>query len=234
MKIAEHTIDVIIPAYNEAQSIGRVLDDIPRHLVRDIVVCNNGSTDDTAEIALANGAVVVEEARRGYGYACLKGIEYIWSSSGNKLPDIVVFLDGDYSDYPEEMPTLINPIAQDGWEFVIGSRTLGEREKGSLTLPQQFGSWLATGLMNIFFKVSYTDLGPFRAIRFEKLMAMNMKDKTFGWTVEMQIKAAKMHLKTKEVAVKYRRRIGKSKISGTVRGVIMAGFKIIWTIWRHI
>jgi glycosyltransferase involved in cell wall biosynthesis len=225
-------IDVIIPAYNEEDSIGLVLGEIPRELVREVIVCNNASSDRTAEVARRAGATVLDEPRKGYGSACLKGIEYLVGKPLEEHPDVVVFLDGDYSDYPEEIAGLVRPILEDGKDMVIGSRTLGEMEPGSMTPQQIFGNWLATNLIRIFYGYRFTDLGPFRAIRFSSLLALNMEDKDFGWTVEMQVKAAQMKLRCEEVPVRYRRRVGVSKVSGTIRGTILAGHKILWTIFK--
>lgn len=223
---------VIIPALNEERSIGQVIGDIPRDLVTEIVVVDNGSTDSTAQIASDSGATVIDEERRGYGQACLAGISYIKNSS--YVPDIIVFLDGDYSDYPQEMKDLISPITEDGYDLVIGSRTIGERQKGAL-LPQALvGNYVATRLIKLFYGVSFTDLGPFRAIRYDKLLSLGMRDRTYGWTVEMQIKAAKKGLRCAEVPVSYRKRIGTSKITGTIAGSFMAGVKIIWMIFRQL
>ncbi len=223
---------VIIPAYNEADAIGNVIRDIPNEYVEDIIVVSNGSTDMTEQVAKAAGATVLTEARKGYGHACLKGIEYLRSLPTSATPDIVVFLDGDYSDYPEELPLLIAPIQQGKADLVIGSRALGNKEKGAM-LPQQiFGNWLATKLIKWLYDVEFTDLGPFRAITYEKLLLLDMQDTTYGWTVEMQVKAAKNNLACEEVPVNYRRRIGVSKVTGTVKGTIMAGYKILWTIFK--
>ena len=152
----------------------------------------------------------------------------------NEKPDVVVFIDGDYSDYPEELREVVKPILDDNVDFVIGSRALGNREKGSMTFPQRFGNWLATRLMRLFYRVKYTDLGPFRAIKYDKLLELGMIDKTYGWTIEMQIKAAKQKLSYVEVPVNYRNRIGFSKVSGTVKGTILAGYKIILTIFKYL
>lgn len=225
-------IYVIIPAFNEAQSIGRVISEIPLDLVESILVVNNASTDSTAEMASAAGAIVLDETRQGYGYACLRGISYCVNQI--RRPDIIVFVDGDHSDYPEEIPDLVRPILEDRADLVIGSRALGTRQKGSMTVQQIFGNWLATRLLKIFFSVRFTDLGPFRAIRFSSLLELDMQDKTYGWTVEMQIKAAKRNLRCVEVPVRYRKRIGKSKISGTVRGTVMAGYKILYTLFKYL
>ncbi len=229
--IKEPKIVVIIPAYNEENSIAKVVNDIPAGLVDEVIVVNNNSNDDTDKNAQNAGATVLHEDTPGYGYACLKGIEY--AKQLQPLPDIVVFIDADYSDHPEEMPLLLHPILNDGMDMVIGSRALGKKEKGSMTVPQVFGNWLATRLLKIFYKINYTDLGPFRAIRYDKLLAINMQDTTYGWTVEMQVKAAKLKMKFIEVPVSYRKRIGVSKISGTVKGTVMAGYKIITTIFKH-
>ena len=223
---------VIIPAVNEENSIGKVIEEIPKDLVSEIVVCNNGSTDNTREVALAAGATVLDEEKKGYGYACLKGMDY--ASKLTVLPDIICFLDGDYSDYPDEMRLVVAPIINEDYDMVIGSRALGEKEKGSMTFPQRFGNWLATRMMRIFHRVKYTDLGPFRAIKYSALMELGMVDKTYGWTIEMQIKAAKKKMKITEVAVNYKKRIGVSKVSGTVKGTIGAGYKIILTIFKYL
>ena len=225
-------IDVIIPAFNEAASISYVINDIPRDLVEEIVVVNNGSLDETDQVARKSGATVVSEDRRGYGYACLKGIEYLKKKTVR--PDIVVFLDADYSDSPAEMKLIIQPFVDDDVDFVIGSRALGEHEKGAM-LPQQiFGNWLATRLIKYLFGVFYTDLGPFRAINFEKLLALDMQDKTFGWTVEMQVKTARNGFSYCEVPVSYKKRIGVSKITGTLLGTIKASYKILYAIFKYI
>jgi glycosyltransferase involved in cell wall biosynthesis len=225
---------VIIPAYNEAESIGKVVRDIPAGLVREVVVVNNNSTDATEANARAAGATVLRENRKGYGFACLCGIAYADAKQGADRPDIIVFIDGDYSDFPAQMPALVNPILHEGYDMVIGSRALGAKEKGAMTPQQIFGNWLATTLIRWFYRTRYTDLGPFRAIRFEKLLALDMKDQTYGWTVEMQLKAAKKKFKVTEVPVDYRRRIGVSKVSGTVKGTILAGYKILYTIFRYL
>jgi len=227
-------IDVIIPAYNEQDSIALVVNELPKAIVRDIIVCNNNSKDDTARVARNAGAVVVDEARPGYGSACLKGMAHIAARPPAEYPDIVVFIDGDHSDYPEQLPELIAPILNDGVDMVIGSRALGDLEPGSMQPQQIFGNWLATTLIKLIYKTEFTDLGPFRAIRYDKLSALEMCDPDFGWTVEMQVKAAKAGFKTAEVPVRYRNRIGVSKISGTVKGTFLAGHKILWTIFKLI
>ncbi|MBK7379730.1 MAG: glycosyltransferase family 2 protein [Ignavibacteriales bacterium] len=222
-------IFVIIPAYNEEKSIGLVVHEIPKNIVSEIIVVNNNSTDATDEHAKLAGATVLFESYQGYGAACLKGIEYL----KNKNCDIVVFMDGDFSDYPEELSLLINPILQDNFDFVVGSRILGKREKGSLPFQSRFGSVVAGLLINLFWRIKYTDLGPFRAIKFEKLLRLNMDDKWYGWTVQMQIRAAKQKLKTIEVPVSYKKRIGKSKVTGTLKGTVMASIIILKTIFKE-
>jgi glycosyltransferase involved in cell wall biosynthesis len=193
---------------------------------------NNASTDKTEIIARDNGATVLHESTPGYGRACLKGIEYAKRLAIK--PDIIVFLDADHSDYPEEITQLIQPILDNQADLVIGSRALGNKEKGSMTPQQIFGNWLATRLLKLLYNVRFTDLGPFRAIRFDKLLELDMEDKTYGWTVEMQLKAAKKGLKCVEIPVRYRKRIGVSKISGTVKGTVMAGYKILFTIFKYL
>jgi glycosyltransferase involved in cell wall biosynthesis len=230
--IEKKNIVVIIPAFNEENSVGNVLKDIPKDFVNEVIVVNNNSNDNTKVNALKGGATVLEERRQGYGYACLKGIAYIKEKITH--PDIVVFIDADYSDYPQEMIALVRPIMEQNYDMVIGSRALGNREKGSMTPQQVFGNKLATSLIQFLYGVKYTDLGPFRAIKYDKLLVLEMKDTTYGWTVEMQLKAAKMKMKVIEIPVKYRKRIGFSKISGTVKGTIMAGYKIITTIFKYI
>lgn len=222
---------VIIPAFNEENAVGNVIKDIPKVWVAEVVVVNNNSNDNTKVIAEKSGATVLDEPKQGYGFACLKGMDYVKSLS--QPPDIVVFLDADYSDYPEEIPLLLHPIIHNNIDFVIGSRNLGNREKGSMTMQQVFGNWLATFLLKVIYKVNYTDLGPFRAVKWTKLLALDMQDTTYGWTVEMQIKAAKHKLAYTEVPVTYRNRIGFSKISGTVKGTVMAGYKIITTLIKY-
>lgn len=223
---------VIIPAFNEENGVGQVIQEIPKELVCEIIVVNNASTDTTEHVANQHGATVLHEPTSGYGRACLKGIDYLRQLP--MVPDIVVFLDADHSDYPHELKKLIEPIQREGVDLVIGSRTLGIKEKGSMTPQQIFGNWLATRLLKLLYGVKFTDLGPFRAIRFKKLLALNMQDKTYGWTVEMQLKAAKLGMACVEVPVGYRKRIGFSKISGTVKGTILAGYKIITTIFRYL
>jgi glycosyltransferase involved in cell wall biosynthesis len=225
-------VDIVIPAFNEAQSVGLVIGDIPRHLVRHIVVINNNSTDDTARIAQEAGAIVLSETQQGYGAACLCGLDFLQKQV--PTPDIVAFLDADYSDHPEELPMLLAPIIAGRAELVIGSRSIGERQKGAMMPQQIFGNWLATNMMRVLYKSGFTDLGPFRAITWSALEKIKMADRDFGWTVEMQVKALKLKIPYTEVPVKYRQRKGVSKITGTIRGSVMAGYKIILTILRHV
>jgi len=222
-------VNVVIPAFNEEKSIAKVVGDIDRELVSEVIVVNNNSTDDTVKVAEKAGAIVLTEKQKGYGYACLTGIERTRQNNA----DIVVFLDGDYSDYPQQIKEVVAPILHDDMDMVIGSRATGKREKGSMTPQQVFGNWLATRLMRIFYGAQFTDLGPFRAIKSEALERLKMADKTYGWTIEMQIKAAKHKMNFCEVPVKYRRRIGVSKVSGTVKGTIMAGIKIIFAVFKY-
>jgi glycosyltransferase involved in cell wall biosynthesis len=220
------TIAVVIPALNEEGAIGRVIEDIPSW-VDQIIIADNGSTDRTAEVARAAGATVVPEAEKGYGAACLTGIK----AAG--CVDILVFMDGDHSDFGEDMQLLVDPIIAGNVDFVLASRVLGAREKGSLTLQQQFGNWLATTLIRLIWRAHYTDLAPYRAIRRDALERLRMADRNYGWTVEMQIKAAEQGLRFCEVPGRYRVRIGQSKVSGTLRGAILAGYKILSIIGRH-
>ncbi|TXD83533.1 glycosyltransferase family 2 protein [Subsaximicrobium wynnwilliamsii] len=223
-------IKVIIPAYNEANSIALVIKDIPQ-FVDEIIVVSNNSNDATEVNAKNAGATVLSQPLRGYGNACLKGMDYI--SKASDKPDIVVFLDGDYSDYPEQMTKIIAPILEDNIDFVIGARDKALRETGSMTFPQIFGNWLATSLMSLFFNAKFSDLGPFRAIKYHKLLQLQMEDKTYGWTVEMQLKAIRQKLSYTEVPVNYRNRIGVSKVSGTIKGAIFAGAKILGWIFKY-
>lgn len=235
MPAQQPVIDVIIPAYNEEASIGLVVGELPPGWVREVIVCDNNSSDATAAVGAAAGATVVHEGRPGYGSACLRGLAEIARRPPADQPDIVVFLDGDHSDYPEELPQLVAPLlGPAGHDLVIGSRALGQSEAGSMTPPQVFGNWLATNLIRLLYGYEFTDLGPFRAIRYPALRQLGMSDPDFGWTVEMQVRAAKAGLRCTEVPVRYRRRIGASKISGTVRGTVLAGHKILWTIFKLI
>ncbi|UQD57350.1 glycosyltransferase family 2 protein [Flavobacterium sp. K5-23] len=223
-------IKVIIPAYNEEKAIANVIKEIPS-IVDEIIVISNNSTDNTELEARNAGATVLSEKRKGYGYACLKGMEYI--SKQEIKPDIVVFLDGDYSDYPEELTLLIEPILHQNVECVIGSRVVTLREKGSMTPQQIFGNGLATFLMKLFFNSKFTDLGPFRAIKYSTLLDLEMVDKTYGWTVELQLKILRKKIPYTEIPVRYKNRIGVSKVSGTVKGSVMAGIKIIGWIFKY-
>lgn len=219
-------VAVIIPALNEEQALPKVLGDIPASLKADVIVVDNGSTDDTPRVAARCGARVVVAPERGYGTACLCGIAAL------RDPDIVVFLDGDYSDHPDEMGALIAPISAGLADMVIGSRTMGRREKGALPPHSLFGNWLASRLLFLLYRQRATDLGPFRAIRYESLRALDMKDRGFGWTVEMQIKAAQHRMRVIEIPVQYRKRIGQSKITGSVRASVKAGIIILTTLFR--
>ncbi|MBK6930556.1 MAG: glycosyltransferase family 2 protein [Saprospirales bacterium] len=231
-KTPKKRIYVLIPAYNEEASLPLVLAALPKAGVRAVVVCNNGSTDRTAEVAENAGAVIVNAEHRGYGSACLAGIRYLQGLPASERPEIVVFLDGDYSDYPEDLPNVAGPVLNDGKDLVIGSRMLGNPEPGAMTLPQRFGNWLAPLLIRWLYGYRFTDLGPFRAIRWESLLALDMRDPNYGWTVEMQVKAAQQGLACAEVPVRYRKRAGgKSKVSGTLKGVLLAGWKIIALIF---
>ncbi len=223
-------VDVIIPAFNEQNSIGSVINDIPKDLVRDIIVVDNNSSDETSINAKNAGATVLKQPLQGYGNACLKGIEHI--TNKEQQPDVVVFLDADYSDFPQEMSLLLNKIWK-GADMVIGNRVKEKREKGSMTIPQIFGNWLACNLMKIIYGYRYQDLGPFRAVKFNKLQEIGMVDKTYGWTVEMQVKALNLKMNVQQVDLSYRKRIGHSKISGTVKGSVLAGYKIITTIFKY-
>lgn len=223
-----HKISVIIPAFNEEQSIGLVLDALPKEIIHEILVVNNASTDDTVAVARTHGARVVDEPRRGYGSACLAGMAQLGD------PDIVVFLDGDFSDFPEEITKLLKPIQEDDVDFVLGSRMILKESRQALLPQARYGNWLAVFLIRLFFGKRYTDLGPFRAIRYTSLKKLNMQDTNFGWTVEMQIKAVRAKLKILEIPVRYRDRIGVSKITGTISGTFRAGTKIIYTIFKYL
>ncbi len=223
-------IAVLIPALNEEASLPYVLADLAKEIVNEVVVIDNGSSDRTAEVARSGGATVLNELRRGYGSACLAGIEYLKSQE----PDIVVFLDADYSDHPDELLAVVRPIVAEGADFVIGSRTKGEAEPGALLFQSRFGNALATWLIRLLYGFTYSDLGPFRAIRFPALLGLGMTDRTYGWNVEMQIKAVRRRLRITEVPVRYRKRAGgESKVSGTVSGTFLAGYKILWTVFRY-
>lgn len=227
--ITNPKIVVVIPAYNEALSIGKVVAEIPRPPVHEVIVVDNASTDRTAEIARSEGAVVEYEAEPGYGAACLRGI----ARARQLNAELVVFMDGDHSDYGEELPMLIAPILSGQCDMVIGSRALGVAEEGALTPQQRYGNQLACFLLRVLLGAHYSDLGPFRAITMAALNRIGMTDRNYGWTVEMQIKATQHKLRVREVPVRYRKRIGKSKVSGTLKGVVLAGYKIIFTILKH-
>ena len=236
--IQPHLLDrvvVIIPVLNEERSIGLVLKDLPK--VRQVFVVDNGSADGSGSVAAAAGADVTLESQRGYGRACLTGIirmqEFLELEAVDTNETIVVFIDGDYSDHPDELPKLVAPIASGEFDFVVGSRSTGEREHGAMHPQAVFGNWLACRLMKLFWNARFTDLGPFRAIRLGALNTLQMRDENFGWTIEMQIKAVQNGLRCTEVPVAYRRRVGVSKISGTVVGTVKAGCKILYTIFRH-
>lgn len=221
-------VSVIIPAYNEEQSIGLVLDALPKEIIHEILVVNNASTDNTVAVAQNHGARVVNESRRGYGSACLAGIAQLDN------PDIVVFLDGDFSDFPEEITSLLKPIEESKADFVLGSRMILPESRKALLPQARYGNWLAVSMIRMFFGKSYTDLGPFRAIRYDSLKKLKMQDTNFGWTVEMQIKAVKENLSILEIPIRYRDRVGVSKITGTVSGTFRAGTKIIYTIIKYL
>lgn len=223
-------IRVIIPAFNEEKSIALVINEIP-NIVDEVIVVDNNSTDDTTKVAQNAGATVLFQPDMGYGNACLKGMEYI--ANQPIKPEIVVFLDGDYSDHPEELIKIVKPIMDDDIDFVIGARVKELRENGSMMPQQVFGNWLATFLMRLFFGAKFTDLGPFRAIKYDKLLDLQMQDKTYGWTVEMQLKSVKRNLTYIEVPVSYKKRIGVSKVSGTIKGTIFAGAKILGWIFKY-
>jgi glycosyltransferase involved in cell wall biosynthesis len=222
-------VDVIIPALDEEQGIALVLRAMPKSLVRRIVVADNGSRDRTAAVAREHGAEVVYEPERGYGAACLRAMSHLAADP----PEIIVFLDGDYSDHPEELPSLVQPILRGEAGIVIGSRAIGRRDRGALSPQQQVGNAIACGALRALYGVEYTDLGPFRAIRWDVLRSLRMQDRNYGWTVEMQIKAAKLGVSYREVPVSYRSRIGVSKVSGTIRGSVGAGTKILWLLGRY-
>jgi glycosyltransferase involved in cell wall biosynthesis len=223
-------IAVLIPALNEETTLPRVLADLPKALVEEVVVVDNGSSDRIPTVAGAAGATVLYESRRGYGWACLAGIDYLKTKS----PDILVFLDGDYSDHADELPALVLPIVSEGYDLVIGSRTKGEADPGALLPQARFGNALATFLIRLLYGFRYSDLGPFRAMHFPALLQLEMTDRTYGWTVEMQIKAIRQGLRITEVPVRYRKRAGgASKVSGTLKGTVSAGDKILWTVFRY-
>jgi glycosyltransferase involved in cell wall biosynthesis len=222
-------IAVIIPALNEEKTMPLVLSDIPEDLVDEVVVVDNGSNDKTPSIVREKGATLLFETRKGYGYPCLKAIEYL----KNKKPDVVVFLDGNYSDYPDQIIKLVEPIVRQHYDMVLGSRVMGQAEKGSLRVPVRFGNFLATALIRIFYGFNYTDLGPFRAIKFDKLLELDMND-NLGWTIEMQAKAVRRKFKITEVPVSYRAGTGKSKFTGNIKGIAVIGYRIMYAIFRNL
>jgi len=224
-------IAVVIPALNEEASLPLVLAGLPRPPVGRIVVADNGSSDGTARVAREGGAEVVAASRRGYGSACLAGLDHLRRTGP---PDVVVFVDADYSDHPDELPRLVAPILAGEADLVIGSRVLGQRERGALLPQARAGNLVACLLIRLFYGHRFTDLGPFRAIRWDALERLEMSDPNFGWTAEMQVKAVRRGLRSTEVPVSYRRRVGVSKITGTVSGTLRAGYKILWTVARHI
>lgn len=221
---------MIIPVLNEEDSIGLVLADIPKELISRVIVVDNGSTDRTNQIASEAGAIVVREPQRGYGAACLRGM----AAAKQYHPDLIVFLDGDYSDRPEDMYLLVKPILEEGYDMTIGSRMLGHREPGALPIQSLIGNYMVPIIIRFLYGHHYTDLGPFRAIRYDQLLALNMEDTNFGWTVEMQIKAAQKKYRTIDVPVRYRQRVGVSKITGTLSGAVRAGFKILWVTFTYV
>jgi glycosyltransferase involved in cell wall biosynthesis len=227
--VSDKKIAVIIPALNEEKTLPRVLNDIDKDLVDEVVVIDNGSSDRTSSIAEERGATVLFESRRGYGYPCLKGIEYL---KGIK-PDIVVFVDGNYSDHPDEIINLVRPMIDEGYDLVLGSRIMGSVEEGALRVPVRFGNLLATALIRLFYGFTYTDLGPFRAIQFDKLLALDMKD-NLGWTIEMQVKAVRAKYRIREVPVSYRAGTGRSKFTGNVRGIAVIGYRILRAIFKNL
>lgn len=220
---------VIIPALNESKTLPLVLRDIPKDLVDEVVVIDNGSSDRTPEIAKGLGATVLHETRRGYGYPCLRGLEYLKT----KGPDIVVFVDGNYSDHPDEIGRLVAPIINEGYDLVLGTRVTGRAEKGSLRMPVRFGNRLATTLIRILYGFKYTDVGPFRAIRFDKLLTLDMQD-NLGWTIEMQVKAVKKGFRILEVPVSYRMGTGKSKLTGNLKGIFIVGYRILRAVFKNL
>ncbi len=227
--LLDKKIAVIIPVLNEEKTISFVLNDIDRELVDEVVVVDNGSSDETVLVSKELGATVLFESRRGYGYPCLKGIEYLKT----KAPDIVVFVDGNYSDHPDEIIKIVGPIVEEDYDLVCGTRVIDEVEEGALRFPVRFGNLLATTLIRIFYGFKYTDLGPFRAIKFDKLLSLDMND-NLAWTVEMQAKAVRAGFKITEVPVNYRPGTGKSKLTGSVKGIVVIGYRIIKAVFGNL
>jgi glycosyltransferase involved in cell wall biosynthesis len=227
--LAGRKIAVIIPALNEEKTLPRVLNDLSEEMVDEVVVVDNGSSDKTAEIAKERGATVLFESRRGYGYPCLRGIEYLKGTN----PDIVVFVDGNYSDHPDEIGKLLSPMVEEGYDLVLGSRVMGKVDEGALRLPVRFGNFLATVLIRILYGFKYTDLGPFRAIKFDRLLELDMND-NLGWTIEMQVKAVRRKFRIMEVPVSYRAGTGQSKFTGTVTGIAVIGYRIFRAIFKNL
>jgi glycosyltransferase involved in cell wall biosynthesis len=219
---------LIIPALDEEPAIAVTLGRVPRELYREIIVADNGSRDRTAEVARQAGSTVVTEPQRGYGAACLRALASVPPDA-----ETVVFMDADSSDDPREAASLLEPILNGRADFVLGSRTMGRAEKGSLQPHQRFGNELATFLIRVLFGYRFTDLGPFRAIRLDALRKLDMRDRNYGWTIEMQIKAVRQKLRIVEVPVSYRNRIGVSKVSGNLKASVLAGIKILWTVFRY-
>lgn len=230
MTVSDTRIDVVLPAFNEEASLPLVLAAIPHPPAQRVIVVDNNSSDRTAEVAAAQGAIVVSEERPGYGSACLKGLDYL---RRHGPPDVVAFLDADFSDHPEELPRVVAPILDRRADLVIGSRTLGDPEPGALLPQARTGNFIACAMIRLLYGHRYTDLGPFRAIRWDALERLEMSDPDFGWTAEMQVKALRRGLRVAEVPVSYRPRVGVSKITGTVKGTVRAGVKILWVVFRY-
>ncbi len=229
MKFPDKKIAVIIPVLNEEKTLPLVLNDIPKDVVNEVVVIDNGSSDRTPEIAKELGATLLFESKRGYGYPCLRGIEYLKT----KKPDIVAFVDGNYSDHPDEIGKLVAPIIREDYDLVLGSRAMGNVEEGALRMPVLFGNLLATVLIRGLYGFKYTDVGPFRAIKFDKLLKLDMND-NLGWTIEMQVKAVRSGYRILEVPVSYRMGTGKSKFTGNVKGIVVVGYRILRAVVKNL